>query len=135
MEVISDIQELEIVDDENLRQFIIESSPWLLEEDNDAEIIGYTFILSADDKNLIKKVCINPSATVDSKNHRAVLALDLSFYDEWEYSNYDPETEFYQAVCVVSSVFGANLYMSLEFVKSINGLKERLDNLLPQEGE
>lgn len=130
MRIIPSLEALRILKSKTLTSFIRKSSPWLFDDDYDAESMGYTFVLSGDDKILMQKICIVPHIPFEESEYRESMTIDLSVFSEWEYANRDEMTGYYQAVAVVGSVYGANIFMSEDFVSSIPGLKTRLHLLM-----
>ena len=133
MRIIPSLEALNSLKNIPLVDFIKESSPWLQTEDWDAESMGYTFILSEQDSILMRTLCIVPHAPFDDQEYRQQMTIDLSTYNEWEHATYDSKTKYYQAVTVVGSVYGANIFMSESFVKSIPNLKQTLEQLIEKE--
>lgn len=130
MKIIPSLSSLVTVEDKDLADFIRDKSPWLFDDDYDAETMGYTFVLSGHDNILVRELCIVPHIAFDETEYREEMTIDFSTFDQWEYANRDEATGYYQAVLVIGSVYGANIIMSADFVRSITGLQERLNSLL-----
>lgn len=130
MRIIPCLEALETLKDKQLANFIREKSPWLSSDGWSAEDGGYTFVLSSLDAVLMQRLCIVPHIPFDNTEYREIMTIEFSSFDTWEYANKDEATGYYQAVAVVGSVFGANIFMSEDFVASIPGLKQRLEKLL-----
>jgi hypothetical protein len=108
---------------------ILLTCPWLAEPWN-AEDIGYVFIIDDNDIGKVTSVYTAPHLEDEDQSYKKLMTIDLDTFDLWETpATYDDSTGYWNVTAIFGAEYGCTIFLSSNFVASLLGLQEILNDI------